>query len=139
MGAPLVYAPPTPSLPSLQVAPQLTPLVRRTNASILCLLPNIVSSLCPQHSVVANCSLTLCPLHLRRWRSFWQPLTDSATGPDGISSRVLKSCSAALAHPSSTLLTLSFALVHLLSAWKSASVTVLHKKLQKRIPLTTNL
>ena len=62
--------------------------------------------------------------------------SDSATGPDGISSRVLKSCSAALSHSISALFTPSFVLGHLPSAWKYVNITILHKKLQKRIPLT---
>ena len=53
--------------------------------------------------------------------------SNSATGPDGISSHVLKACSA-LAHPLCTLFTLSFALSHLPSAWKWANITSLHKK-----------
>ena len=64
--------------------------------------------------------------------------SDSATGPDGISPRVLKTCSAALAHPLSFLFTLSFAQGHLPSAWKSANITALDKKVQKQIPATTD-
>ena len=64
--------------------------------------------------------------------------SDSATGPDGISPRVLKSCSAALSHPLSVLFTLSFSQGHLPSAWKSANITALHKKGQKQIPATTD-
>ena len=86
-----------PSLSSLQTASQLTPLVRRPNASILCLLPNIVSpTACSQdqpNPVALNCSWILCLKHQRKWRSFWQPSTDSATGLDGISSSVPKTCS----------------------------------------------
>ena len=63
-------------LPSLQLALQPTLLVRRSNASILCLPPNLVSptahSLYPPNTVIPNCSWTLYLLHLRRWRSFWQ-------------------------------------------------------------------
>ena len=58
----LVYAS-LPSLPSRHMAPQRTLLVRRPNASILCLLPNIVSptphSLYPPFPVVFHCSWTL--------------------------------------------------------------------------------
>ena len=54
--------------------------------------------------------------------------SDSATGPDGISPRVLKTSSAALAHPLFVLFTLSFAQGHLPSARKSANITALHKK-----------
>ena len=54
--------------------------------------------------------------------------SDSATGPDGISLRVLKTCSSALAHPLSVLFTLSFAQGHLPSTWKSANITALHKQ-----------
>ena len=54
--------------------------------------------------------------------------SDSATGPYGISPHVLKTCSAALAHPLSVLFTLSFAQDHLPTAWKSANITALHKK-----------
>ena len=64
--------------------------------------------------------------------------SDSATGPDGISPRVLKTCSSALAHALSVLFTLSFAQGHLPSAWKSANITPLHKKVQKQIPATTD-
>ena len=39
--------------------------------------------------------------------------SDSAIGPDGINSRVLKTCSAALAHPLSAIFTLSFGRGHL--------------------------
>ena len=42
--------------------------------------------------------------------------SDSATGSDGNSSRVLKTCSAALAHPLSALFTISFVPSHLISA-----------------------
>ena len=41
-----------------------------------------------------------------------------------------------MAHPLSTLFTLSFALGHLLSTWKSANITALHKKGQKLNLLT---
>ena len=58
--------------------------------------------------------------------------SDSATGPDSISPRVLKTCSAALDHP------LSFTQGHLPSGWKSANITTLHKKLQKQILATTD-
>jgi len=64
--------------------------------------------------------------------------SDSATSPDGISLRVLKTCSAALAQPLSVLFTLSFAQGHLPSAWKSDYITALHKKVQKQIPATTD-
>ena len=60
--------------------------------------------------------------------------SDSATCPDRISSRVLKTCSSALAHPLSVLFTLSFAQGHLPSAWKSANITALHKKCVKTDP-----
>ena len=51
----------------------------------------------------------LCLLHLRRWITFWRPPGSySSTGPDDISSRVLKSCSDAIALPLSALFTLSF-------------------------------
>jgi len=60
--------------------------------------------------------------------------SDSANGPDGISPCVLKTCSAALAHPLSVLFTLSFAQGHLPSAWKSANITTLHKKGAKTDP-----
>ena len=42
--------------------------------------------------------------------------SDPATGPDGISSRVLKTCSAALSHPLSSLLNhhLCYIIFHLL-------------------------
>ena len=53
--------------------------------------------------------------------------SDSATGPDGISTCVLKTCSAALAHPLSVLFTFAFAHCHLPSAWKSANNTTLQK------------
>ena len=48
---------------------------------------------------------------------------DSANGLDGISSRVLKSCSANLALPLFALFTLSFTIGNLPSAWKSANNT----------------
>ena len=60
--------------------------------------------------------------------------SDSATSPDGISPCVIKTCSAALAHPLSVLFTLSFAQGHLPSAWKSANITALHKKGAKTDP-----
>ena len=64
--------------------------------------------------------------------------SNCATGPDGISPRVLKTCSSALAHPLSVLLTVSFAQGHLPSAYKSANITTLHKKVQKQFPSTTD-
>ena len=60
--------------------------------------------------------------------------SDSATSPDSISPHVLKTCSAALAHPLSVLFTLSFAQGHPPSAWKSANLTALHKKCAKTDP-----
>ena len=47
----------------------------------------------------------VCRLLLRRWESFWQFSTLTVTGPDGISSHILKTCSAALALPLSALFT----------------------------------
>ena len=64
--------------------------------------------------------------------------SDSATGPDGNSSHVLKTCSADFAPPLSTFFTLSFARDHLPCDLKSANITALHKKMQKRMPLTTD-
>jgi len=60
---------------------------------------------------------------------------DSATGSDGNSSRVLKTCSAALAHPLSALFTISFVPSHLISAWKSANINALLNKGAKTDPL----
>ena len=60
--------------------------------------------------------------------------TDSATDPDGISPRVLNTCTYARAHPLSVLFTLSFAQGHLPSASKSANITTLHKKGAKTDP-----
>ena len=58
----VVYALP-PSQPSLQIAPQPTQLVRRMNASIVCLLPNLVSQIphsqYPFFPVMSNCSWTV--------------------------------------------------------------------------------
>ena len=59
--------------------------------------------------------------------------SDSATGPDGISPRVLKTCSSALTYTLSILFTLSFAR-YLPCAWKSANITALHKKGAKTDP-----
>ena len=60
--------------------------------------------------------------------------SNSATGPDGIGPRVLKTCSAALAHPLSVLFTFSFAEGHLTTACKSANITALHTKGAKTDP-----
>ena len=54
--------------------------------------------------------------------------SDSAIGPDGISSCALKTCSAALTPLLSAFFTLSFVLGHLPSAWKSANMAALLKK-----------
>ena len=64
--------------------------------------------------------------------------SDSATGPDGISPRVLKACSSALAHPSlfyspSHLLKV---ICHLLGNQQTSLPCT--KKLQKQIPATTD-
>uniref|UniRef100_A0A8C4ND37 Ninein n=2 Tax=Eptatretus burgeri TaxID=7764 RepID=A0A8C4ND37_EPTBU len=70
----LVYAP-LPFLPSLQMAPHPTPLVRRPNASILCFLPNLVSLtpllLCTHSSQSYSTAPEFCLLHLKRWKSFF--------------------------------------------------------------------
>ena len=71
----------------------------------------------PPYPVAPSCFWTLCPFLLTRWRACCLTLTDSATGPDGISPCVLKTCSAALAHPLSVLVILSFAKGHLPSSW----------------------
>ena len=64
--------------------------------------------------------------------------SDSATGPDSISSCFLKTCFPALAHPVSALFTLSLSLCHRTSAWKSANITALHKNVKTLIILTTD-
>ena len=73
----LEYAP-FPSLPSLQMASQPTPLVRRPNASILCLLQNLVSLTPPSLYPPSQSYPTapkFCVLYLKRWKSFWPPST----------------------------------------------------------------
>ena len=65
--------------------------------------------------------------------------SDSATGPEAMSPRVLKTCSAALAAVESHLalcvrLNLSFSQGQLPSAWKSANINALHKKVAKTDP-----
>ena len=53
--------------------------------------------------------------------------SDFVTGLDSIISHVLKTCSAAPAHPLSALFTSSFVLCHLPYAWNFANITVLYK------------
>jgi len=99
-----VYTP----LPSLQIAPQPTQLVRRQNVSILCLHQNLSPqplTQCIHLSPSYPTAPVVCRLLLRRWESFWQSSTLTVTGPDGISSHILKTCSAALALPLSALST----------------------------------
>ena len=89
----------------------------------------------PSFPVIPNCSWTLY-FAREKVEKFLEAIdSDSATGPDGISSRVRKTCSAALADPLSALFTLSFARCHLPSAWKYANIKVLHKKGAKTDPL----
>ena len=120
------YAP----FPSLQMARQQTPLMRKLNASILCLLPNLVSpiplsiSILPCHTQLLLDSVSFAPEMVGKFLTTLN--SNSATGLDGISSRVLKSCSVSLSHPPSALFTQSFALGHLLSAFKSANITSLN-------------
>ena len=51
-----------------------------------------------------------------------------ASGPDGISNRVLRECSSSLAEPLSRLFNLSFSLGVFPSSWKIANVVPTHKK-----------
>ena len=106
----------------------------------LCLLPNHAP---PTARSLYPCTLPSRTQQLLRIVSFTTEKVekilstldfDSATGLDGISSHMLKTCSAAIALPLSALFTLQFAQGHLLSAWKLASITALHKKVQKTIP-----
>ena len=65
--------------------------------------------------------------------------SDSATGPDGISPRVLKTCSSALAHPLSVLFTLSYAQDHLPPACKSEKLLPCIERCKNRsLQLQTN-
>ena len=139
----LEYAP-LPSLPSLQIAPQLTPLVKRLNALIICLLPNPVfttpPSWYPSFPHQNQLLLNSVPFEPEKEEKVLSTLnSDSASGLDDIISRVRESCSAAVAHPFSALFILSFVRCHLTSPWKSANITALHKKVQKLIPLTADL
>uniref|UniRef100_A0A8C4NPF0 Reverse transcriptase domain-containing protein n=1 Tax=Eptatretus burgeri TaxID=7764 RepID=A0A8C4NPF0_EPTBU len=131
LSLPLVCA----SLPSLQMAPHPTLLMRRLNASILCLLPNPVSptphSWYPPFLIVRNCSWTLSFAPEKEGKVLSSLNSDSATGLDDISSHVLKTCSAVLVHPLSAIFTLD----HLPSAWKSTNITALLKKGVKTDPL----
>ena len=111
-------------------------LVRRLNASILCLLRNLVyptpHSLHLTYPLKPNCSWILCLLpHLRRRRGFWQTDSDSATGPDGNSANILKTCSAALAHSNTAVFIRQFSLRKFPSDAKHTNMV------QKRILLTT--
>ena len=62
--------------------------------------------------------------------------SDSATGPDSMSSSMLKTCCAALPHPLSVLFTLSLAQGHLLGNQQALPLCI--KKVQKHIPATTD-
>ena len=131
----LVYAP-FPSLTTLQIAPQTTLLMRRLNASILCLLPNLVSptphSLYPSFPVIPNCSWIHTEVeegsfNPRLWLcnfTGWHLLTCH---------KMLLCCSFSSSHYP---FTLSFPLGHVPSAWKSTNITVLHLKVQILIPFT---
>ena len=77
-------------------------------------------------------------LPLTKWRDCCQTSPKILQPVDGISPSVPKTCSSALSHPFSVLFTLSFAQGHLPSAWKSAKITALHKKVQKQIPATAD-
>ena len=101
------YAPPL-SLPYLKLAAQRTPLMRRMNASILCLRPNAVSPT-PHSSQSHPTAPVDVSFALDKVERFLATLNfDYATGMDGISSCVLKTCSVDLANPFSALFTLSF-------------------------------
>ena len=80
----LEYAP-LPSLPSLQIAPQLNQLMRRLNISILCLLPNL-----------------LCPIP----HSLTHPSLLYPTAPERHQLTCPKKGSAVLSYPRSALFTL---------------------------------
>ena len=137
----LEYAPP-PSLSSLQMAPQSTLLVRRPNASILCLLPNLMSpiprSRYPHFLGIPSCYCTLCLLLLRRWRRFFQSSTLILRLDRTASVHVSSKPALLLLHILSVLYALLFVLGQLPSTWKSTNITALHKKVQKWIPLTTD-
>ena len=87
--------------------------------------PSLSVSILPCHTpLLLDC--VFCTENVERVLSTLN--SESPTGPDGISSQVLKTCSAALAHPLSVLFTLSFVLGHLPFEWKSANITALHKE-----------
>ena len=81
---------------------------------------------------ITTWTLCLAPEKVEKLLATLDP--DSATGWDGISSYFQETCSAALAHPVSTLFTIGV----LKSAWKSTNITALQKKVQKQISLTTD-
>ena len=68
----------------------------------------------PSHTQLLLNSVFFAPEKVEMFPATLDP--DSATGPDGISLHVLKTCPAALAHPLSALFTLSFTIGHLPSA-----------------------
>ena len=95
-----VCSPSIPSLFPLQMALQPTSLRGRLNASILCLLPNLVSPTPHTHTSLSYPDyVSFEPKKVEEVLSTLY--SDSATGPDSISSHVLKTCSAAIAHPPS--------------------------------------
>ena len=101
-----------------------------------CCVPNPSFSVAtfPSHTQLFLDSVSLSPDKVESLLSNLD--SDCATGPDGISQCILKTCSSVLAHPLSVLFTLSFAQSHLPSAWKSANITALHKN--RSLQLQTN-
>ena len=101
------------------------------NALILCLLPNLAHNpslsvpTLPSHDQLLLESVSFASEKVEKFLATLN--SDSATGLDGISSRVRKTRSAALC-TSSVIFTRSFALSHLPFAWKSANIITLHKK-----------
>ena len=124
------------------MAPQSALLVRRLNASIMCLIPNIVPptprSRYPPFPVTPNWSWTVCfaPEKVEVSGNSWLWLCIWT------SSHVHQLCPTnQFCCPCTSSFTLSFALGlgHLPSAWKSANITALHKKVQNLILLNADI
>ena len=96
------------------MAPQIILHVSKPHTSILCSFPNLVYP--THHSAHLSYPLILNyswiqSFSLKKVERFLAILnSDFVTGPDGISAYILKTCSAALAHPLSALFTWSFSL-----------------------------
>ena len=100
--------------------------MREPNDSILYFLPNILTpttcSLYPYYTVTYQTSPGLCLFTREKVEKVLATLnSDSEIGPDGISSRVIKTCYACLAHPHSAISMLSFALGY--PTWKLTNIT----------------